>query len=130
MEIIADANVFLSVILNEPQRQLLIRMTLDSEILGPEILPFEIGNALSAMYKRRRLDTNQCLRVLEQFNKIPVRLVSVDIEQSLRIALEHNLYAYDAYYLEVAQRLNKPLMTLDKRMKDAGINLGLTILEE
>ncbi len=129
MNIVADANLFLSVLLNEPEKKRIISLTSDAELLSPEVLPFEIGNALSAMHKRKRLELSQCNEVLEQFLRIPVRLVKINLENALSIALENNIYAYDAYYLDIAMRLGKPLMTLDSRMRGAAAELGLKILE-
>lgn len=129
MDVIADANLFLSVLLNEPERKRIIGLTSEVELLSPEVLPFEIGNALSAMYKRERLDLAQCSEVLKQFLGIPVRLVQINLENALSIALKNKIYAYDAYYLDIAMRLGKPLMTLDSRMRDVAIELGLKTLE-
>ena len=35
----------------------------------------------------------------------------------MKIACRHNIYAYDAYYLETARRLNLPLVTFDRLMR-------------
>lgn len=63
------------------------------------------------------------------FNKIPFRLAHVDIEKALDIACSVNIYAYDAYYLELAQRLNVPLLTLDNQMQDIAKVLNIKLLE-
>jgi predicted nucleic acid-binding protein len=60
---------------------------------------------------------------------IPVRLVSVDIQKALKIALEHNIYAYDAYFLQCAKKLSLPLLTLDRRMKKVAHTLNLDVME-
>ena len=39
------------------------------------------------------------------------------------------IYAYDAYYLEVAKRLNLPLLTLDMAMKKVALDIKLKVLE-
>lgn len=129
MELITDANLFLSVLLNEPEKKRIIETTSNAELLSPEILPFEVGNALTAMYKRKRLTIAQCGEVLRQFHKIPIRLVKINLDNALSIALAKNIYAYDAYYLDIAKRLGKPLMTLDSRMRDVANTLGLKIIE-
>ena len=61
MHIMADTNIFLAVALNEPERDRVIRLTVDASALAPEILPYEIGNALSAMVKRRQLTQSEAL---------------------------------------------------------------------
>ena len=55
MKIVADTNIFLAVALNEPEKKEIIALTVGHELIAPEILPFEIGNALSALVKRKRL---------------------------------------------------------------------------
>ncbi|MEX0739194.1 MAG: type II toxin-antitoxin system VapC family toxin [Pseudohongiella sp.] len=129
MNIIADTNIFLTVSLNEPEKARIISLTMDSSIIAPEILPYEIGNALSAMIKRKKLSKKEALEVEIVTNLIPVRLVSVDIHEALRIAAEQNIYAYDAYFLQCARAHSLPLLTLDKRMKLVAEMLGVQVLE-
>lgn len=129
MNILADANIFLAVILNEPEKKRIIECTLGAELISPEILPYEIGNALSAMLKQQRLNKPQIFKCWKIFEKIPVRLVSVSIEKALEIAVNHSLYAYDAYYLCAAQKYNLQVLTLDRKMKDAAGKMFIPTLE-
>jgi predicted nucleic acid-binding protein len=46
----------------------------------------------------------------------------------LEIAWDYKIYAYDACYLESAQRLDLPLLTFDCNMARIGKELGITIL--
>jgi predicted nucleic acid-binding protein len=62
-------------------------------------------------------------------NKIPVRLLAVDIQEALRLAIELNIYAYDAYFLQCAMALSSPLITLDNRMKKVAAEFGIEVLE-
>jgi predicted nucleic acid-binding protein len=55
--------------------------------------------------------------------------VSVDVQASLQIALEHNIYAYDAYFLQCARAFAHPLLTLDHRMQQVADQLGIKLLE-
>ena len=52
MKIVADTNTFIAVALNEPEKDMIIRLTEEHDVIAPEVLPFEIGNALIAMMKR------------------------------------------------------------------------------
>jgi len=92
-------------------------------------LPYEVGNALSAMVKRGKLTEPEALEVEKPVGQIPVRLVSADIHGSLQLALEHDIYAYDAYFLHCAQALSCPLLTLDRRMKQVAARLEIKVLE-
>lgn len=129
MDIIADTNIFLAVALNEPERDRIITVTADASALAPEILPYEVGNALSAMVKRGKLTESEALEAEKSVRRIPIRLVSVDIHGSLQLALEHDIYAYDAYFLHCAQAFSCPLITLDRRMKQVATRLGIKVLE-
>jgi len=129
MNIVADTNIFLAVALSEPEKSRIVELTYGASILAPEILPYEIGNALSAMVKRNKLGDSEALKVERLTGRIPVRLVGVDVRESLQIALEHRIYAYAAYFLQCARRLGSPLLTLDQRMKQVAGELGIELLE-
>jgi predicted nucleic acid-binding protein len=129
MNILVDANIYLAVVLNEPEKQRIIEITKGAELVSPEVLPYEIGNALTTMFKRQRLNKEQAIKGFNIFDAIPVRLESIDVFIALDIACNFNLYAYDAYYLELAQRLNFPLLTLDNQMKDVAKLLNIKLLE-
>src|SRR5690606_22056396 len=129
MNIIADTNIFLSVILNEPEKERVIQLTEAASIIAPDILPYEMGNALSAMVKRQRLTADEALKAEKFSQNIPVRLVDVDIQESLQLAVKNNLYAYDAYFLQCARMYSHPLLTLDRRMRQVAIQLGIRVLE-
>jgi predicted nucleic acid-binding protein len=129
MNIVSDTNIFLAVVLNEPEKDTIIRLTFRVNAISPEILPYEIGNALTAMVKRNRLTASHALTALGMAKSIPVRLASVDINKALEIALEHNIYAYDAYFLQCARKLSCPLLTLDKQMKKIASKLNIDVME-
>ncbi len=129
MKIIADTNIFLAVALYEAEREQIIKLTIAHELIAPEILPFEIGNALSAMLKRQRITPDELIDTWDATQKIPVDLRSVDIREALAIASKFNIYAYDAYFLTCALSLRSPLMTLDRRMNEVGKTLGVHIME-
>jgi predicted nucleic acid-binding protein len=60
---------------------------------------------------------------------ILVDLRQTDIKSALKIAINHNIYAYDAYFLECAVNLRSPLLTLDLGMQRVAREIGITILE-
>jgi len=62
MEIVSDAGAFLAVALNEVDREWVIGKTLGYNIVSPEVLPYEIGNALIAMKRKGRLSDREILR--------------------------------------------------------------------
>jgi predicted nucleic acid-binding protein len=129
MKIIADTNTFLAVALYEPEREKIIRLTLGHDLVAPDILPFEIGNALSAMLKRKRIQPEELLPVWDVTQQIPVDLRGVNIREALKIASQFNIYAYDAYVIVCAISLHCPLITLDQRMVEVARSMGIKIME-
>ena len=129
MDIVADTNIFLAVALSQPEKENIITLTSEASALAPEILPYEIGNALSAMVKRKQLTYDAALSAFKITSLIPVRLVAVDIQQALELAFKLNIYAYDAYFLQSAKSLSCPLITLDKKMKQVALDLNISLLE-
>jgi len=127
MEVVADASALLAVVLDEPERDVIIEATEDAVLTAPEALPFEIGNALTAMRKRRRIEEEAVLPAWEAIQKIPVRLISIDVGAAISLALAHGLYAYDAYYLHCALALRRPLLTLDRGMRATAKDLGIQL---
>ena len=129
MEIVADASAFLAVVLNESDRDWIINKTTGQSIISPEVLPYEIGNALIAVKRKGRLNDREILRAFDLSQRIAVRLVSVKIHDAMKIALRFNIYAYDAYYLQCCIENKLPLISLDDRICDIAGSLGIKVVE-
>ncbi len=129
MDLTVDASVVMAVILNEPSKPKLLEATGGAELISAPSLPWEIGNALSALFKRRRIDMAQAELALESFQRIPVRLPSLEIASSVVLAERHDVYAYDAYVIECARRYQTPLLSLDRRQCEVARAEGVATLE-
>jgi len=129
MVITIDTSALLSVLLNEQHKQAIIETTRGHDLQAPFSLDAEVGNALSAMFKRRRLSLAQARQVLIQFAEIPIRRTKLRLTEAIEIANSYNVYAYDAYLLDCARQYRLPLITLDSQMKTIAKKLDLTILE-
>jgi len=129
MEIVVDASVLIAVIANEPDKQKLIDITREAELIAPLSVHWEIGNAFSAMLKRQRVTFEQAVEALETYLQIPVRFVEVELIDSLAIADELDLYAYDAYLLRCAAKYRSPLLTLDKKLILSAKSKKIPVLE-
>jgi len=129
MDILIDASAIMAVILNESNKAKVLKMTKNSTLLSPEVISFEIGNALVNLYKKRKITESKLFDAYDAFNSIPIRNVKIDIEKALKIACKYEIYAYDAYYLEAANRLKLPLITFDGLMKKTGMNLKISVID-
>jgi predicted nucleic acid-binding protein len=129
MEVVADASVFLAAVLDEVDRQWAIEKTAGCTIVAPEVLPYEIANALIAVGRKGRLTDEEILEAFEMTQKIPVTLLPVRIPDALRIAVNYRIYAYDAYYVQCCVEAKLPLISLDKRMCEVAENLGIEVVK-
>ena len=55
MDIVIDTSALLAVIVAEPERDRIVELTSGHSLIGPGSIPWEIGNAFSAMLRQRRL---------------------------------------------------------------------------
>ncbi|MDH5590267.1 MAG: type II toxin-antitoxin system VapC family toxin [Gemmatimonadota bacterium] len=129
MRIVVDTSVIIAVIAGESEKELLIRRTVGAELMAPESLYWEVGNALSAQMKRGRLLRAQVPVLLRAYNQIPVQFVEVSLEAALEIAGDLGTYAYDAYMLAAALKYRVPLLTLDRGLVAAAERAGVDVLE-
>jgi predicted nucleic acid-binding protein len=75
------------------------------------------------------LDRNQAGEALEIAKQVPIRLLPVSVASALRWAAEEKIYAYDAYFLQLAKERAWPLMTMDRKMAEIGTRYHLEIWE-
>lgn len=129
MDIVIDTSAIIAVIADEPQRDKIIELTRGKTLIGPGSIPWEIGNAFSAMFKRKSLSLEEAKRGLEIFNRIPLRYIETDFANAISISQKFNIYAYDAYFLDCALMQKAPLLSLDSKLNAAAKNLKISILE-
>lgn len=127
--VVADTNIFLAVALNEPEKADIVRLTLGRVLVAPDVLPYELGNALTAMMRKRFLESDQVAVAWGEIQRIPVELRRIDIRRALELAGRFNIYAYDAYFLDCARSCRCPLLTLDRGMRSVAREAGITLLE-
>jgi predicted nucleic acid-binding protein len=94
--------------------------------------PLEALNGLLVAERRGRLDASRRLRLAGFLRALPITLdvdtASQAWSETARLAERFGLSAYDAAYLELAQRRDLPLASLDRALRAAATVLGLTVL--
>ena len=127
--VLIDTSAVMAVLLAEPARPAVLSATNGYELVSAESLPFEVGNALVAAFRRRRLSRAEVDAGWAIYRSIPVRLMAVNGKYALELALGLSLYAYDAYVLEVAHSARLPLLTLDEKLARAAGEVGVKLME-
>lgn len=129
MDIVIDTSALIAVIVGESDRDKIIEITRGNTLIGPGSIPWEIGNAFSAMFKRNRLSITEAQKGLKIFNSIPIRYIEPDFVKVLNLSKQTKMYAYDAYFIDCALRHKSPLLTLDKKLKASAQTLNVDTLE-
>lgn len=128
-KITLDTSALLAVPCGEESRGRIIEAIRGATLMAPASLPWELGNALSAMLRRRRLSLEQAHSVLAVYRSIPLTLVTVELAAALELAQRHGLYAYDAYMLACARDHDAPLLTLDGALQRAASAATIPLME-
>ena len=129
MDIVIDTSALVAVIVGEPERNKIVDLTTGKTLICPGSVPWEIGNAFSAMFKQNRLTIAEARKAFVIFNSIPLRYTKPDFPNSITLARQTNLYAYDAYILDCSIRHKAPLLTLDRKLKTMAKKLNIQTLE-
>jgi predicted nucleic acid-binding protein len=98
----------------------------------PPLWRIEVLNAFQMGIRRKRIGTQFRDAALDRLSAMAIAVDSESDTQAWTttrsLADRFRLTAYDAVYLELAQRRNLPLATLDRELRTAGAALGMTLL--
>lgn len=99
------------------------------QLHAPAVWPFEFVNTLSVMQRRRLIRDHQADALMGRATRIGVLVDSgpLDMALLLNLARSMGLSAYDAAYIELAQRRGLPLATRDVILQDAARAAGVPL---
>ena len=129
MEIVIDTSAILAVIAEQPEKTELMRLTRGATLVAPSSVHWEVGNALSAMFKRKAIRLDEGLKLLESYAAIPIRLTDLALKQAVELSARLSIYAYDAYVIACAVNQRAPILTLDSGLRARARELKLDVLE-
>lgn len=102
----------------------------DEELHAPHLLDCEVVSVLRGLVLGGHLGESRARDALTDFEDVPCRRWSlVDALRRRAFALRHNLSAYDAAYVALAEALECPLLTRDGRIaKASGHHAAIEVL--
>jgi predicted nucleic acid-binding protein len=115
---VVDCSVFSALLWAEPAAELAAERLSGFALHAPSLLPYELANVARSK-ARSGVPSADALAGLEAFAEQAVVLQDVEPERQFKLALRFDLTAYDAAYLCLAEQLQAPLITFDKRLADA-----------
>jgi predicted nucleic acid-binding protein len=129
MDVVIDTSAVIAVITGAPEKPALVAATRGASLIAPSSVHWEVGNAFSAMVRRKRIEAEAVRQAVAVYRSVPIRFVEVDLGASLEIALRYRLYAYDAYLIECALITKAPLLTLDGPLRRVAAEAGAALMD-
>jgi len=113
--------------------KILSRITEESSLWVPALWWYEVANVVVMARRRKRLSEAQGARVIELLSRFPLQTDAppgaVSASRLSQLAQEHSLSAYDAAYLELAERRGLALATFDRDLIRAAREAGVHLIE-
>ena len=98
----------------------------------PGLWSFEVANGLVAGERRRRISAADSAAFIAMLEELPIVADPASgpraLHETLSLAREHRLLAYDAAYLELAMRRGLPLATGNRALAAAATRAGVDAL--
>ncbi len=116
--IVVDASVIVELLL--PTRaglQLAERLFAEGESLhAPHLLDLEVAQVIRRYHRGREITADRGALILQDLIDLPLTRYPHDLLLARIWALRDNLTAYDAAYVALAEALQAPLLTRDRRL--------------
>jgi predicted nucleic acid-binding protein len=119
--IVVDASAVLEVLLQTPAaRAVNRRLFASGETLhAPHLLDVEVAQVLRRYARSRALSPQRGTEALEDLADLPLSRYSHDMLLPRIWQLRHNVTAYDAAYIALAEALDATLITCDRKLAAA-----------
>jgi predicted nucleic acid-binding protein len=102
----------------------------DEDALAPDLLWHEVRSLLLTAARRHRIAGEDIIALLYRLADTPLKNVGPgDGVEIVRLALRHQLSAYDGAYLALAVLQKMPLATADTRLAAAARAEGVPLIE-
>jgi predicted nucleic acid-binding protein len=117
---VIDASLVIRLLANRGVDDLLRwRMRSAGHVHAPDLIDAEVANAIRGLVRGGKIAVNRAIEMLQDFAEL--RIVRHPLTPYLRrvFELRNNLTAYDAFYVALAENLEAPLLTRDKKFSGA-----------
>ena len=129
--IVVDANILIYSLIKCDQSPLIQKLRgKDADWRTTALCLHETLNVLATYQRRGVLTLAQCRVLLSHAGRfIKVAQCEVEMDTALAVAAEYAITAYDAQYVALAQYLNAPLITEDRKLRKAVPGIAFSIQE-
>lgn len=131
--LVLDASVVCDWLLGDeldPRAARVVERVPEVGTLVPQLWHLEVRNALISAERRGRITSQGLSDRLRALRRLPVSTdAAPNLDDVVVLARAHGLSAYDAVYLELAQRSGAVLATLDTRLAQAAAAADVPTIE-
>jgi predicted nucleic acid-binding protein len=123
--VVVDASALVALVFNEPRAEEVADKLDGATVYAPALLKFELANAAWKKLRREPKSARAILTALGQAldQRAGITWMEVDHADAVLVSVATGLSAYDASYLWLAGHLGADLVTLDRRLAEAGAAL-------
>jgi predicted nucleic acid-binding protein len=115
-----------------PEADALIDRVVAEGAVVPGLWPLEIANGLVSGERRGRIKRAESATFVAMIEELPIDADPATgvraLHETISLARDHRLSAYDAAYLELAMRLGLPLATGDRSLSAAAQRVGVAVI--
>jgi len=122
--LVIDASAALAILLNDEgaeaiDRAIRRRRSRGAQVVVPELFWIETANALGRRHHQTLDVILEAVATLDRMGLVTVHTDRPGVLSMTTAMLDHDLSAYDATYLALAENLDAMLLTLDRRLASA-----------
>jgi len=116
--IVIDASAAISLLINDEHGELVhARLRQDDAVLhAPHLVDLEVLQVLRRYFRSDRMNVSRADEALADFQMLPIRRHAHEAFLPRIWELRDSLTAYDAAYIALAEALDVPLLTTDRRL--------------
>ena len=129
--IVVDANILVYSLIEGDYTPLIQKLReKDSDWRTTGLCLHEILNVLATYQRCEVLTLAQCKKLLDYAERfMQVAQCEVKMDSALAVAAKYAITGYDAQYVALAQRLNAPLITEDRKLTEAVPGIAFSMKE-
>ena len=135
MEMVIDASATVPLLLDDERGNIVpevLEGILAGTCIAPGIWPWEIANIIWKARRAKRIKPEEIEAIRSLLASFAIctdqESASLALTRTLDLAIEHQLTAYDAAYLELAIRRRAVLASYDADLRKAALGEGISVL--
>jgi predicted nucleic acid-binding protein len=117
--IVVDASIMCDFLLDAERYPELVDFLIAQDLVAPSLIEYEIGHTLRRLNLLGKLTDERAKSTIEAFEMMPIALHFAAGLMSRTWELRQNITFYDASYVALAEALEAPLYTRDKKLATA-----------